>query len=245
MPRPPKPRNVCRIPGARRYGPCLPGPNDEPQVLLTIDEFEAIRLIDLEGYTQEEAAKQMDVARTTIQRISDLARKKIASAIVNGRFLAIEGGPFRLRGHDFAVNNRPARLKKKILPEKGAKMKRIAMALDAGKTVDHFGHCHTFAIYDVNEGKIEKTESLPNPPHQPGFLPGFLAEQGVDVVITGSIGVNARNMLTAFGIETICGAVGKEDKVISEFLANKLVSNDVFCQGHGLHEHHGPEHHHG
>jgi len=63
---------------------------------MTVDEYEAIRLIDLEGYTQEECALQMNVARTTVQGIYSEARKKLAESLVDGKILSIEGGEYRL-----------------------------------------------------------------------------------------------------------------------------------------------------
>lgn len=63
---------------------------------MTVDEYEAIRLIDLEGFTQEECAEQMNVARTTVQGIYVTARKKLAESLVSGKVLLIEGGEYRL-----------------------------------------------------------------------------------------------------------------------------------------------------
>jgi predicted DNA-binding protein (UPF0251 family) len=65
-------------------------------IKMTVDEYEAIRLIDLEGFTQEECARQMNVARTTVQGIYAQARKKLADSLVNGRVLVIEGGEYQL-----------------------------------------------------------------------------------------------------------------------------------------------------
>jgi predicted DNA-binding protein (UPF0251 family) len=95
MPRPIKWRRVCSLPERNRFGP-LDANTNENHIKMTVDEYETIRLIDLEGFTQEECAKQMNVARTTAQSIYAEARKKIAESLVNGKVLLIEGGEYRL-----------------------------------------------------------------------------------------------------------------------------------------------------
>jgi predicted DNA-binding protein (UPF0251 family) len=96
MARPMKWRKVCCLPENNRFGP-LDSPADvKKHVNMTVDEYETIRLIDLEGFTQEECAKQMNVARSTVQGIYMEARKKLAETLVNGKVLLIEGGEYRL-----------------------------------------------------------------------------------------------------------------------------------------------------
>jgi len=96
MARPRKWRNVCSLPKNNRFGP-LGGVTDiEDHITMTVDEYETIRLIDLEGFTQEECAKQMNVARSTVQGIYVEARRKLAESLVNGKPLLIEGGEYRL-----------------------------------------------------------------------------------------------------------------------------------------------------
>jgi len=66
------------------------------EVVLTVDEFEALRLADLEGLYQEQAAEKMKVSRQTFGRIIDSAHKKVAEALVQGKALKIEGGEFEI-----------------------------------------------------------------------------------------------------------------------------------------------------
>jgi len=66
------------------------------EVILLVDEYEAVRLKDLEGLEQEECAKKMNVSQPTFHRLVLSARKKIADAIINGKAIKIEGGNFRI-----------------------------------------------------------------------------------------------------------------------------------------------------
>ena len=96
MPRPMKCRKVCCLPKSNLFGPIDKSNIKNEIIVMTVDEYETIRLMDLEGMTQEECSKKMNVARTTIQRIYNNARLKIAKSIVNGDLLKIEGGDFKL-----------------------------------------------------------------------------------------------------------------------------------------------------
>lgn len=65
-------------------------------VLMTVEEYESIRLIDYEGFTQEECAGYMKISRTTVQLIYNKARKKLSIALVEGKTLRISGGEYKL-----------------------------------------------------------------------------------------------------------------------------------------------------
>lgn len=96
MPRPKKWRTVCGLPESNRFGPLNSKVNHEQFLIMTVDEYETIRLIDLEGLTQGECAKLMDIARTTVQGIYTEARKKLAESLVKGKVLRIEGGDYKI-----------------------------------------------------------------------------------------------------------------------------------------------------
>jgi len=86
---------------------------DLEEVTMTLDEFEALRLADLNGHYQQQAAAQMAISRPTFSRIVDAARRKVADALVHGKALRIEGGPVRTEGrrccqvHDSAAADWP------------------------------------------------------------------------------------------------------------------------------------------
>ena len=94
MPRNAKCRRVCRMPAHCRFAPEQPAQGEI--VCLTVEEYEAVRLMDYLGLNQEEAAVQMGVARTTVQRIYAQARRKLAAFLVEGRTLQISGGSYAL-----------------------------------------------------------------------------------------------------------------------------------------------------
>lgn len=104
MPRPRKCRRICSLPQNTEFMPnCsgrdknhMPGTSQEETIIMTLDEYEMIRLMDLEQMTQEEAAKQMNIARTTAQAIYSSARGKMAEFLVKNRRLHIEGGEIQV-----------------------------------------------------------------------------------------------------------------------------------------------------
>lgn len=95
MPRPKKCRKVCQMPENQEFRP-VNGRICDDMIILTVDEYEAIRLIDKQGFSQEECSAHMQVARTTVQMIYNSARKKIATALVDGLAIRIEGGDYQL-----------------------------------------------------------------------------------------------------------------------------------------------------
>ena len=95
MPRPRKCRKVCHLPTEQEFHPSK-GCEKLPFVIMTVDEYECIRLIDKEGFSQEECGEYMHIARTTVQQIYTNARKKLAETLVEGLPLRIEGGDYQL-----------------------------------------------------------------------------------------------------------------------------------------------------
>lgn len=100
MARPRKCKRVCCLPENNLFGPMDRTGLALEIVHMTVDEYETIRLIDLEGMNQEECAERMHVARTTIQKIYCDARKKLAESLVHGKSIQIEGGDYALCGEE-------------------------------------------------------------------------------------------------------------------------------------------------
>ena len=96
----------------------------------------------------------------------------------------------------------------------------------------HFGHCEQFALIDVDDIKKEiiQKQMVPAPVHQPGLLPPWLANQGVNCVIAGSMGMNAQNLFLNQGVKVIVGAMeGNPDKLVIDHLNGNLVTGENAC----------------
>lgn len=98
MVRPCKCRCVGNGPKVAFFKPCGIPRSEIEEVTLTVDEFEAVKLADLLGLYQEEAAEKMKVSRQTFGNIIESARKKLGDVIVNAKGLKIEGGNYTLSG---------------------------------------------------------------------------------------------------------------------------------------------------
>lgn len=96
MPRPSKKRRICSEPPCNCFTPKYSSVHLLESVIMTIDEYQTILLIDYQNITQEQCAVRMDVARTTVQAIYSSARAKISECLVKGKELHIEGGNYFL-----------------------------------------------------------------------------------------------------------------------------------------------------
>ena len=203
------------------------------KVVLTVDEYEVIRLLDYEKLTQEECAKRMDIARTTVTEMYDRARSKIADGIVNGKKLQIAGGNYMVYGEqDLSGNNEECRTTYSKRKREGGCQMKIALPCMGTEIWQHFGHCENFMVYDVENGKIIREESVANPGHRPGFLPNFLADMGVEVVIAGGMGGGAVDIFNERQVEVVVGASGDAKKAVISYLNGELQTTGEVCHEH-------------
>lgn len=261
MPRPPRCRRICQAPQYESFSPeeC---PRESEAVTLTLDEYEVIRLVDLEKKTHEQCAAQMDISRTTVTEIYETARGKIARCIVLGQRLVIAGGNYRLcegREHTRcgkcccrkgskqtpltsldlsqelpAADRFNSSLPKSNLQNEGDIIMKIAVTYENEEIFQHFGHTEQFKVYDVEDGKISGAQIVDTNGSGHGALAGFLKDLGVDVLICGGIGGGARNALAEAGIELFPGACGDADAQVESYLAGNLnYDPDTVCNHHG------------
>ena len=247
MARPTKCRRICRRPGWARFAP--DGECPEGEIVLTLDEYEAIRLIDLEGRTHAECAQQMGISRTTVTEIYESARHKIAEAIVGGMTLTIDGGHVKLcDGTALGCCGRPhcwradTRLIKKIKRKEDNQM-RIAVTYDNGQIFQHFGRTEAFKVYDVEDGRVVNAQVTGTGGQGHGALAGLLAQLDADVLICGGIGGGAQMALSEAGIRFYGGCAGSADQAVADFIAGKLqYQEDIRCDHHGEHHEGGCAH---
>jgi predicted Fe-Mo cluster-binding NifX family protein len=109
---------------------------------------------------------------------------------------------------------------------------RVAVPMTEGKVAAHFGHCSHFALFDVDDvtKAIVRREVIPSPGHQPGFLPAWLAEEGVSVVIASGMGSRAQAIFNENHIEVVVGVVGDDpEKVVLGYTKGELATGDNIC----------------
>lgn len=243
MPRPRKCRKVCCLPDNDGFVPVRGGEELTP-IVLNVDEYESIRLIDREGFSQEQCGEYMRIARTTVQQIYAAARKKLADALVEGLPLRIEGGDFTLCSGNSAAYGCRNCYQQKIHPmhekPKGDNIMRIAVTYENGEIFQHFGHTEQFKIYDVEDGKIISSEVVDAGGSGHGALAGVLSALKVDALICGGIGGGAQMALSDVGIRLYGGVSGNADAAAEALAAGELDFNpNVRCDHH---DHHGEGH---
>lgn len=108
----------------------------------------------------------------------------------------------------------------------------IATACEANKITEHFGHCEHFVLFEINDGKIISKKSIANPGHRPGFLPNFLKDLGVNVIISGGMGGGAVMLFDELNIEIVTGASGDSTEIVERYLSGALKSSGAICHEH-------------
>ncbi len=229
MARPTRCRRVEQIPTFRSFSPDDAVPTQT--VRLTVDEFEALRLLDHEVLSQEGCAARMQVARTTVTAIYESARRKLADALVNGKRLLIAGGCYAFTPMQTPEN----------LIEKGCNDMRIAVTYENGEIFQHFGHTAQFKLYDVEDGIIVREQLVDTNGSGHGALAGFLQAVQVDCLICGGIGMGAQMALADVGIKLYGGVQGSADAAAKALAEGKLdYDPNAHCDHHDHnHEHHG------
>lgn len=240
MARPTRCRRVCAEPDCPGFAPRRE--TGAGEVVLTVDEYEAIRLVDYERRTHEQCAAQMEISRSTATEIYESARFKLADSLVNGKALAVSGGHYRVCRGDGGCGRNCRRAPQAAMREKGECAMRIAVPYENGQVFQHFGHTGQMKLYDVENGRIAREQVADTAGSGHGALAGFLSERQVDVLICGGIGAGAQEALAQAGIKLYGGVSGEAGEAVRAFLEGRLAYDPEARCGHHDHERHGHEH---
>lgn len=236
MSRPPRCRRICQEPDFCLFSP--DGMQNQDSVFLTVDEYEVLRLVDLERLSHEQCAAQMDIARSTVTEIYESARYKLADCLVNGKQLVITGGHYRLcDGSAAPCRDRCGKLSENIKKENGGTIMKIAVTFDNGQIFQHFGHTSRFKEYEIAGNTVVSSAVVDTDGQGHGALASFLAARNVDALICGGIGGGAQAALAEAGIRLYGGVSGNADAAVHALLDGSLSYNpNVHCDHHD-HEH--------
>lgn len=213
-------RYARRLDGGKTFVPAGIPKKELIMNQMGLDEFEAIRLVDYDGLSQVEASEAMQVSRATLQRLLLKARKKMVDTVLHNKGLDIDNKivNIKLKGE----NNMNIEEKEII---------KIAFPTSNRSTIDgHFGKTEEFMIFTIKDVDVIAITHITPPPHAPGVIPAFLAENDVDVVITGGMGRKAIELFDAAGIDVILGAKGRVDVNLNEYLGGFLSSHGNICK---------------
>ncbi len=116
---------------------------------------------------------------------------------------------------------------------------KIAISTDCFYVGSHFGRCPCFTFIEMDQDRILKKEIVSNPGHEPGLIPKFLKENGVECIITGGMGMRAIGLFQQYGIETILGIQGPIEDVLTQLKEGTLKGGESLCKpgagkGYGL-----------
>lgn len=240
MPRPRCRRNIGYLPEIKYFKPAGVRIGDLEEVILGHDEVEAMRLKDLIGLPQEEAAKEMNVSQSTFHRLILSAHQKLAETVIHGKALRIEGGNVAIsedarpvcgwrkqcRQGWKAANPENAKTQENIT--KGEPMIVAVTSIDGaltGMVDERFGRSKKIVLYDLQNSTFEVIDNISNMNSPQGA--GIQTSQNVlkakaDAVISGHLGPNAFRVLQAAGIKAYTTSQMTVGDAISAFKAGKL-----------------------
>lgn len=248
MPRPTFSRRVGFIPHTLYFKPAGVRMADLQEIILAKDEVEAMRLKDLLGLSQEEAAREMDVSQPTLHRLLVSAHQKIADAFINGKAVRIEGGNVHF-AEDFT---QPCRGRQRwgcrtsvaevdaLHQESGGKVMKIAVTsqdgLAQGMVDERFGRCRKILVYNVETKEYEVIDNTQNMNSAQGAgiqTAQNVVNSGVQAVISGHFGPKAFQVLRTAGIQTYTVSGAPVAEAIKKFELGELIKLDsADVQGH-------------
>ena len=186
--------------------------NTNQKVILSLDEFEVIKLIDYDHLNQENCASHLKVSRTTVQRIYASARQKLALALIEKRTLEIKGGEVE-----------------KVYPkhEVDFTTMMIAVGIENDQIAQHFGKAEKLRLFDVSNGNIIQTRDLIDTNHLKHERAVYLKSLGVDHIIVQHMGKSMYNHFLSFGIQAVQVQSMNINEALRLFLEDPAVKREL------------------
>jgi predicted Fe-Mo cluster-binding NifX family protein/predicted DNA-binding protein (UPF0251 family) len=212
---------------------------DIEKVPVSFDELEALRLLHLEGATQEEAGLRLGVSGSTVSRMAQRAHRAVTEALVLGKAVCIEGGPVTVVRVSVSPPGKSEadRTARKSETTEGEIMV-IAVPYLQGDVNAHFGSTQAFLIAQTVDGRVERTSvfEVQGMQHNHSGIAGFLKEQGVEVILAGGMGAPMQQALKQAGFSLYCGVTGPALEAVDAFLCGEIEHSESTC-GHHYGEH--------
>lgn len=245
MPRPIRCRRVCCEPAVKRFAP--EGVDAAAPVVLLVEEYEVVRIIDFEKRTHGQCAEQMQISRTTVTELYEKARFKIADAIVNAKPLVIDGGRYEIcQESDCICCGRRCRrhtLQSAQNGTSGVTHMKVAIPVKNDSIFQHFGKAPEFKMYEVENNAVVGSKIVASAgANGHDAVVNLLVKNSVGCVICDGLGGGAVQALAEAGIELYAGNSGSADEAVAKLIAGEL-TNDVEAatagRGGHCHGHHG------
>ena len=225
MPRPCCLRHIDVLPCSVYFKPAGIPVRQLEEVVLTLDELETLRLADLEGLYQEQAAEKMKISRPTFSRIVAQARRKVADALIHGKALRLEGGAVVMKA-DQTMKGRNMKIAIPVAEYRGLE----------SPIHGHFGSAPVFALVDAQTMVVQALGNRDHD-HVHGACNPMKALAGArpDAVIVGGIGTGALLGLRSAGIKVYRVVGGTVAEAVRQFNAAELTEMEEAgaCAGHG------------
>lgn len=225
MSRPKKQRRVCFLPQYTEFH--AEKGSDAIRITMTVEEYEAIRLIDYLGFTQEMCAAKMNISRGSVQQLYFDARRKMAQFLVDGLPLCISGGDYDLC-HGLLRCEMDALGEPTGSPGAIGEAARILIPepLDNSSDPD-FAEAEVFRCYETRQGAIVAMRRLRlNTKNITHLLLSLQAEK-INVIFSFRMGAGYRNALKEAGLLVFLGLSGQPEALVQNFLGNRLACHSI------------------
>lgn len=225
MPRPKKQRRVCFLPQYTEFH--AKKGSTAMRVTMTVEEYEAIRLIDYLGFTQEMCAAKMKISRGSVQQLYFDARRKLAQFLIDGLSLRIDGGDYDLCQGLLRCEMESLESVPGVPAAIGEEARILIPEAPADTPGQDFSAAAVFRCYETRHDNIVAMRRLPLNAKNITTLLLALREEHINVVFSFRMGAGYRNALKEAGLLVFLGLSGKPEDLVRNFLENRLACHSI------------------